>query len=66
MGVGVGGQGCGGALGLPDRVSKSSHVTHDVNKCDVGAGYTSLGFLCDANKRAEVQMIESSVCTRLK
>ena len=40
---------CGGGYGwvwgaLTDRVSKSSHVTHDVNKFDVGAGYTSLGF----------------------
>lgn len=40
-GRGVGG---GGVLGLPDLVSKTSHVTRDVNKCDVGACYTSLGF----------------------
>lgn len=55
-----------GGLGLPDLVSKTSHVTHDVNKCDVGACYTSLGFQCDANKRPEAQMMESSVKTRLR
>lgn len=36
--------GGGGVLGLTDLVSKTSHVAHDVNKCDVGACYTSLGF----------------------
>lgn len=68
----VGGGGTGGVrsvgvrfIGLPDHVSKSSHVTYDVNKSDVETGYTSLGFRCGANKRAEIQMMESSVCTRL-
>lgn len=49
-----------------DLMSKTSHVTHDVNKCDVGACYTSLGFRCDANKRPEAPMMESSVKTRLR
>lgn len=50
----------GGGVSTSSCVKKFSRHA-DVNKSDVEASYTSLGFLYNANKGVRVQIIESSI-----